>query len=176
MSDGINDEDDKCIDVVGLARYNGCPIPDTDKDGVNDEDDKCINEPGLKENSGCPEIKKEIIQKVEFAARKIQFAFAKATLLPGSEKVLDDIADLLTKQPEIKIDIEGHTSSDGTLSANMKLSDNRADAVKNYLISKGVDASRITSQGYGPTKPLNEGKTEAEKALNRRVELKLRNN
>jgi outer membrane protein OmpA-like peptidoglycan-associated protein len=175
-NDGINDEDDKCTTVPGVARYNGCPIPDTDGDGVNDEEDKCVNEPGLKENSGCPEIKKEIIQQVEYAARKVQFTFGKAALLPASENVLDEIADLLLKQPELKLDIEGHTSSDGNLNANMKLSNERAGTVKNYLVKKGVDSSRLTSQGFGPTKPLNEGKTEAERALNRRVELKLRNN
>jgi outer membrane protein OmpA-like peptidoglycan-associated protein len=174
--DGINDEDDKCVDVPGLGRYSGCPIPDTDKDGVNDEDDKCVNEPGPKENNGCPEIKKEVIQKVDYAARKIQFAFAKAVLLPGSEKALDDIADLLQKQPELKLDIEGHTSNDGSFNANMKLSNERAETVRTYLVGKGVDPSRLTSQGFGPTRPLNEGKTEPERALNRRVELKLRNN
>src|SRR6187402_426112 len=115
--DAINDEDDKCPTAPGLARYNGCPVPDTDGDGVNDEDDKCVNEPGLKENNGCPEIKKEIMQKVEYAAKKIQFNFAKTTLLKGSEKVLDEIADLLNKQPELMLDIEGHTSNDGSLNA-----------------------------------------------------------
>ena len=174
--DAINDEEDKCPTVAGVARYNGCPVPDTDGDGVNDEEDKCVNEPGLKENNGCPEIKKEIIQKVEFAAREIQFAYAKATLLPASKKVLDEVADLLSKETDLKIDIEGHTSSDGNFNTNMRLSNERAETVKNYLIKKGVDPSRLTSQGFGPTKPLNEGKTEQEKALNRRVELNLRNN
>ena len=174
--DMINDEDDKCPTVPGLARYSGCPIPDSDGDSVNDEEDKCVNEPGLKENNGCPEIKKEIIQKVEYAAQKIQFKVGKAALMPASEKVLDEIADMLIKQPELKLDIEGHTSSDGSLSANMKLSDERAETVKNYLVKKGVDPSKLTSQGFGPNKPLNEGKSEQERALNRRVELKLRNN
>jgi outer membrane protein OmpA-like peptidoglycan-associated protein len=172
----INDEEDKCPTVQGLARYSGCPIPDKDGDGVNDEEDKCIDEPGLKENNGCPEIKKEIIQKVEYAARKIQFEFAKAELLPSSYKVLDDIADLLAKNPELKLDIEGHTSNDGSFDANMKLSNQRAEKVRTYLLVKGVDPSRLTAQGFGPTKPLNDGKTEQERALNRRVELKLRNN
>ena len=174
--DAINDEDDKCPTVPGLARYIGCPIPDTDGDGVNDEDDKCVSEPGLKENSGCPEIKKEILQKVEYAARKIQFSYAKAVLLPESEKVLDEVADLLKKQPELRLDIEGHTSNDGSFNANMRLSNERAETVKNYLVGKGVDPLRLTSQGFGPTKPLNQGKTEQERALNRRVEMKLRNN
>lgn len=174
--DAINDEDDKCPAVPGLARYSGCPVPDTDGDGVNDEEDKCINEPGLKANNGCPEIKKEIVQKVEYAARRIQFTYAKADLLPASEKVLDELAELLLKEPELKVDIEGHTSNDGSFNANMRLSKERAETVKNYLIGKGVDLSRLTSEGYGPTKPLNQGKIEQERALNRRVELKLRNN
>ena len=80
------------------------------------------------------------------------------------------------KKPDLKLDIEGHTSNDGNFNANMRLSNERAETVKNYLIKKGVDPSRLTSQGFGPTKPLNEGKTEQERALNRRVELKLRNN
>jgi len=175
-NDAINDEEDKCPTVAGVARYNGCPVPDADGDGVNDEEDKCVNEPGLKENNGCPEIKKEIIQKVEFAARKIQFSLGKAALLPASKKVLDEVAELLLAETDLKIDIEGHTSSDGNLNTNIRLSNERAETVKNYLIKKGVDPSRLTSQGFGPTKPLNEGKSEEEKALNRRVELKLRNN
>ena len=174
--DGINDELDKCLTIPGLAKYEGCPVPDTDGDGVIDEEDKCVNEPGLRDNNGCPEIKKEIVQKVEYAARKIQFNFAKATLLRGSEKVLDEIAELLMNQSELKLDIEGHTSNDGSFNANMKLSNERAETVKNYLIRKGVDPSKLSAEGFGPTKPLNEGKTEQERALNRRVELKLRNN
>lgn len=174
--DAVNDEEDKCPAVPGLARYNGCPTPDKDGDGVNDEDDKCIDVPGLKENNGCPEIKKEIVQKVEFAARKIQFEFAKAELLPESEKVLDEVAEILLKEPELKLEIEGHTSADGGFNANMRLSNERAETVKNYLIGKGVDGARLSSLGFGPTKPLNQGKTREEKALNRRVELKLRNN
>ncbi|HKC34577.1 MAG TPA: OmpA family protein, partial [Chitinophagaceae bacterium] len=174
--DAINDEDDKCPTVPGLARYSGCRVPDTDGDGVNDEEDKCVNEPGPKENNGCPGIKKEIIQKVEYAARRIQFTYAKANLLAASEKVLDEVADLLLKESDLRVDIEGHTSNDGNFDANMRLSNERAETVKNYLIKKGVDPSRLTSQGFGPTKPFNEGKTEQERALNRRVELKLRNN
>jgi OOP family OmpA-OmpF porin len=88
---------------------------------------------------------------------------------------LDDVADILKGNPEIKVTVEGHTSSDGTYEVNLKLSKNRAENVKKYLESKGVNSERLTTIGYGPDKPLNSGKTEAEKILNRRVELKLSN-
>ena len=79
--DGINDEEDKCPNVAGVARYQGCPIPDTDRDGVNDEDDKCPNEAGPESNFGCPEIKPEIIEKVNLAAKHIFFATGSSKLL-----------------------------------------------------------------------------------------------
>jgi outer membrane protein OmpA-like peptidoglycan-associated protein len=172
--DSINDEEDKCPSLPGLARYKGCPVPDTDGDGLNDEEDKCITEPGTRENNGCPEIKQEVIKQVEFAAKKIQFEFGKAELTKESFEVLDEVADLLSNQPNLKLLIEGHTSSDGGFAANMKLSEERANSVKKYLVSKGVDESRLEAKGFGPTKPLNEGKTRDEKILNRRVEMTLK--
>ncbi len=173
--DGINDEEDKCPNVKGVARYNGCPIPDSDGDGVNDEEDKCPNTPGSKENAGCPVISKEVVEKVNLAARKIQFEFTKATVRTASYKVLDEVVSVLKKDPNLILSIEGHTSNDGDLKANMKLSQERADNVKKYMVSKGIDASRLTAIGYGPKKPLNNGKTEADKAKNRRVEMILGN-
>jgi OmpA-OmpF porin, OOP family len=175
--DGILDKDDKCPSVAGLARYDGCPVPDMDADGVNDEEDKCPAVKGLKERNGCPpeEIKKEIVQKVEYAAKRIQFKFSSAELTKESFKVLDDVASILKSNPEIKVSIEGHTSSDGGYEVNVKLSKNRAENVKQYMESKGIDSERLTTIGVGPDKPLNLGKTEAEKAKNRRVEMKLSN-
>jgi OmpA-OmpF porin, OOP family len=175
--DGINDEEDKCPAIAGHARYNGCPVPDTDGDGVNDENDKCPTVKGEKENNGCPpeEIKKEIIEKVNYAARRIQFQSSKAILTPGSLKELDEVASLLQQNPDIKLLIEGHTSADGGLPYNMKLSEDRAASVKKYLLSRSVDESRLTAKGFGPTQPVADDKTSAGKAKNRRVELKLSN-
>ncbi|MFI5186457.1 MAG: OmpA family protein [Chitinophagales bacterium] len=173
--DGINDEEDKCPTVPGVARYNGCPVPDTDKDGVNDEEDRCPTVPGPKENNGCPVIKKEIVEKVNLAARRIQFEKAKANLLPASLQVLDEVVKVLTQNPELKLSIEGHTSNNGIYEENMKLSRQRADKVKEYFISKGISPTRLHAEGFGPNKPLNNGKTDSEQALNRRVELKLSN-
>jgi OOP family OmpA-OmpF porin len=174
-NDGVNNELDKCPAIAGTARYEGCPVPDSDGDGIDDEKDKCPNAKGVKEKDGCPEeeVKKEIIEKVNYAAKKIQFEFAKATLVPVSYSVLDDVVNILKANPELHIAIEGHTSADGIYAANMKLSQSRADNVKAYLVSKGIDATRISSKGFGPDQPLNKGTTETEKAENRRVEMKL---
>ena len=174
--DGINDEEDKCPAVVGLGRYEGCPIPDRDGDNVNDELDKCPDVKGSPETNGCPaEIKKEIIEKVNYAAKKIQFQVNKAELLPSSFVVLDEVAVLLKQNESLVLSIEGHTSAEGLYATNMKLSQARADKVKDYLVSKGVSTSKLHAKGFGPDQPLNEGKTEAQKAQNRRVELKLSN-
>ncbi len=173
--DGINDEEDKCPDVAGVARYQGCPIPDTDKDGVNDEEDKCPNEAGSSSNFGCPEIKQEIIEKVNLAARNIFFATGSAKLLAKSYASLNNVVKILTDNPTYKVDVEGHTDITGTAEKNQVLSENRAASVKAYLVSKGVDESRISSAGFGIDKPIADNKTAAGRAKNRRVEMKLRN-
>lgn len=173
--DGVNDELDKCPDVAGLAKYDGCPTPDRDHDGIDDDHDKCPDVAGTKEQNGCPEIKKEVIEKINYAARKILFKMAVADLQSQSLTVLDEVVKILNEDKHLTLTIEGHTNNDGDANANMKLSKARAEKVKAYLISKGIDASRLTAIGYGPTRLLTKGRTPDEKAQNRRVELKLSN-
>lgn len=173
--DGINDEQDKCVTVAGLARYDGCPIPDTDKDGVNDEEDKCPNVPGLVSNFGCPEINKEIVNKINVAAKNVYFNTGSAVLQKKSYKPLNDVAKILKDNPELKVSIEGHTDNTGKAEKNQVLSQNRAKAVLDYLVKKGIDAGRLGSAGYGQDKPVADNKTTAGRAKNRRVEMKLRN-
>lgn len=172
-NDGTNDENDKCPDVAGLAHYDGCPVPDTDKDGVNDEEDHCPNKAGTKQNKGCPEIKKEVIEKVAYAARKIQFQLGKAVLKPESFKTLDEVIQVLKTDTELKITVEGHTSGDGNLQNNQLLSQKRAESVKQYMISKGIAAERLTAIGLGSGKPLVAETSEETRIANRRVEIKL---
>jgi OOP family OmpA-OmpF porin len=173
--DGINDEMDKCPTVKGLPRYQGCPIPDTDGDGVNDEEDKCPSRPGPASNQGCPVIAKEVVDKINFAAKNVFFSTGSYKLLPKSFKSLDDVVSLMKADESLMIDIDGHTDSQGSDESNQTLSDNRAGAVKNYLTGKGIDASRLKSTGYGETKPVADNKTAAGRAKNRRTEMTVRN-
>ena len=170
----IADKDDKCPDVAGVAKYQGCPIPDTDGDGVNDEDDQCPTVAGSIANHGCPEVKAEIRNKVELNAKNIYFTLSSDELLSTSFKSLDEVADILKEDMNLKLDVSGHTDNTGEAANNKQLSEKRAKAVYNYLISKGVDASRLSSEGFGQDKPVADNKTEEGRTLNRRVELKLR--
>lgn len=200
--DGINDDEDKCPEVSGLARYQGCPVPDTDKDGINDEEDKCPTEAGPasnqgcpfvdtdgdgvpdpddkcpavagpRENQGCPEIKEEVVKKINYAAQNIYFATGKATLLSRSFKGLDEVVRIMKDDAELKLAIDGHTDNTGADALNQRLSENRAAAVKAYLVKKGIDGSRLVSAGYGEAQPVADNKTAAGRQKNRRVELKL---
>lgn len=171
--DGINDEEDKCPQVAGVARYQGCPVPDTDGDGVNDEDDRCPNVAGTLANKGCPEVNVEQIKKVEYAAKRIFFVTGSAKLSAKSNPALNSVVTLLNEDKNLKLSIEGHTDNVGKADYNKNLSDKRAASVKSYLVSKGVDESRLTAEGFGMEKPVATNKTAAGRAQNRRVELKL---
>jgi OmpA-OmpF porin, OOP family len=173
--DGVNDEDDKCPTVKGLARYQGCAIPDTDGDGVNDEDDKCIDRKGPASNQGCPEIAQNVVDKINYAAKNVFFATGSAKLLPKSYKALDEAIKLLKDDVTLMVDVDGHTDNTGNEEKNQTLSENRATSVKDYLVSKGIDESRLKSTGFGSTKPVGDNKTAAGKAKNRRTEMGVRN-
>lgn len=173
--DGINDEEDKCPNVPGLARYQGCPIPDTDGDGVNDEEDKCPNEAGPASNYGCPVIEEVVMEKISKAAQNIFFETGSSKLMQKSFKSLEEVADIMKSNPSYKVSIEGHTDNTGGDELNQKLSESRAASVKEYLMTHGVDDAKITSSGYGPSKPIADNKTAAGRAKNRRVEMKMTN-
>ncbi len=173
--DGINDEVDKCPTVPGIARYQGCPIPDTDGDGVNDEEDKCINEKGPASNFGCPVISEEIIKRVNLAAKNVFFETAKSKLLNKSFPKLNDVVTILNENPTYKVQIDGHTDSQGNDEYNQGLSEERAAAVRAYIVGKGIDESRLSSKGYGETTPVADNNTAVGRSKNRRVEMTLSN-
>ena len=171
--DGVPDKDDKCPDVAGPAENGGCPWPDTDGDGVLDKDDQCVNEAGPASNNGCPEPNDDDQKRLNQYAKTILFDTGKATIKFESAEVLNQIINVLKKFPKSRFRIEGYTDSTGKKQKNIELSQNRADAVKIYLIQGGIDQSRLESKGYGPEKPIASNKNKKGRELNRRVEINL---
>ncbi|GAA4968602.1 OmpA family protein [Algibacter aquimarinus] len=171
--DGVTDADDACVNTAGPAANKGCPWPDTDGDGVLDKDDKCPDVKGTVANNGCPEVTEEIQKTLNEYAKTILFDTGKSTIKAQSEEVLGDIIGILKEYPTAKFTVEGHTDSVGSEKLNQRLSDSRANSVKEYLINNGIDAFRLSALGYGESKPIDSNKTRAGRANNRRVEINL---
>lgn len=175
--DTIKDNVDACPETAGPIENNGCPWKDSDNDGVLDKDDKCVDVPGTVANNGCPEITPEVtevIQKTLNAyAKTILFDSGKSTIKVVSNGVLNEIVAILGKYPKAKFSIEGHTDSVGNNNSNQNLSESRASSVMNYLIEKGVASNRLTSTGFGESKPMSSNATSTGRAENRRVEINL---
>ena len=133
--------------------------------------DKCPGTPaGTKvDRNGCPQLFEET--KTTFVLEGVNFETAKADLTPGAREVLDRVAVSLAAYPEIRVEVAGHTDSKGSRAYNVKLSQKRAEAVRDYLAGKGIAADRMVAKGYGPDKPLATNDTEEGRAQNRRTEL-----
>jgi OOP family OmpA-OmpF porin len=173
--DGVTDNIDKCPTEPGPKENQGCPWPDADGDGVTDNVDACPSEPGPKENQGCPVQRKVLViikaEKIEIL-QKVHFQTGKAVIMPDSFGLLDQVAQVLATHENIKqVRIEGHTDAQGSDVLNLKLSQNRAEAVRTYLIKKGqIVPERLIPVGYGKTKPIASNATEKGREQNRRVE------
>jgi OOP family OmpA-OmpF porin len=173
--DGIADKDDKCPTVAGPKENGGCPFLDADKDGVLDKDDDCPTVAGPASNRGCPEVTTEALEDLKVQARAIYFNSGKATFKTGDKETparLDAIKEILKNYPNAKFSIEGHTDSDGSDKLNQKLSEERATAVMNALIERGVNVDNLVSKGFGESQPVASNKTAAGKAQNRRTEIR----
>ncbi len=169
--DGIVDYLDKCPNQAGLAKFNGCP--DTDGDGIPDSEDKCPEVAGTRANKGCPEVSAETNKIFKEALQGIQFDFDKATIKPQSYPILQKVVTVMNENPAYNLVINGHTDSKGSDAYNLDLSKRRAASVMQYLIDKGISASRLTSNGYGESRPVADNKTKKGQYLNRRVEFKV---
>ena len=99
---------------------------------------------------------------------------SKAVIKKTSNSILDEIVKVMKENPSYKLSINGHTDNTGKADKNQKLSEDRANAVKDYMVNKGVEADRLTAQGFGQDKPVADNKTKAGKAKNRRVEFIVR--
>lgn len=171
--DGVTDDLDKCpntpADARGKVDANGCPL-DTDGDGIADYLDNCPTTKGVASNYGCPELKKEVRTLLQKALQGIEFETGSPVIKSKSFAILDQIRTVLADNPSYLVEVRGHTDNVGKAEANLILSEKRAAAVKEYLTSKGIDGKRITSKGFGDTKPVASNATPAGKAKNRRVE------
>lgn len=173
--DGVPDIDDLCPEVPGPKENHGCPWPDRDHDGVPDKDDLCPDEPGPADNHGCPRRQTLVVvrkDRIEIR-QQVHFRPAKSVILKDSFELLRQVAQVIRDAAQIHVRIEGHTDNVGRLKTNLRLSQSRADAVKDFLVKEGVDATRLTALGFGSTRPVASNATRAGKALNRRVEFRI---
>jgi outer membrane protein OmpA-like peptidoglycan-associated protein len=167
---------DKCPDEPGI-QPDGCPDRDLDRDGVLAPNDKCPAEQetknGFEDLDGCPDTLPEKVKKFSGVIPGIEFDLGKASIRPGSTKILDEAASVLNEYPDMRVAISGHTDNVGERKKNVDLSQQRADSVKQYLVSHGVKDERIDTRGAGPDEPLGDNKQAAGRQKNRRIEFKL---
>lgn len=162
--DGVPNSKDKCPTTPAGQKVNadGCEI-DSDGDGIVDSKDVCPNV-YAKTDNGCPAI-------APLNLKGVNFDNDSATLRADASTTLDQAAESLKSWGNVKVEVAGHTDSRSSDAYNMSLSQNRANAVRDYLVGKGIAADRLTAKGYGESQPVADNATEDGRAQNRRVEL-----
>jgi outer membrane protein OmpA-like peptidoglycan-associated protein len=178
--DGLVDNDDQCPDdpedFDGFQDSDGCPDPDNDGDGILDIHDRCPNEPetfnNFDDHDGCPDTVPEAVAQFEGTIQGITFKLNSAEIRSSSFPVLDQAVKVLTEYSNLYIEIQGHTDNRGKDEYNLELSQRRADAVKAYMVKKGVPEARLRARGYGMTQPVASNDTPEGQAENRRVEFR----
>lgn len=177
-SDLVLDDQDACPndpeDPDSYEDADGCPDLDNDGDGVADLDDECPITPGQADEAplGCPlEPALVVVTDCEVKiTQQIHFATNKAIIKRESYPILEAVLEVLEKNESIKLQVQGHTDSKGSDAYNMRLSEQRAAAVRKHLVSRGVSVDRLTSQGFGEERPIVDNETPENRALNRRVQ------
>jgi outer membrane protein OmpA-like peptidoglycan-associated protein len=182
--DSVYDGIDKCPATPAgcIVSSDGCPT-DLDQDGVCDGLDACPDTPAnvKVDRVGCPitvnEKETELLETGMIRLQGINFATGKSAILPESESVLDEVGNILARWPELRIEIGGHTDSQGSAAKNQQLSKARATAVLEYLMFKfpELNPGQFTAVGYGASRPIASNTTQLGKAKNRRVEFKVLN-
>ena len=179
-NDGILDVNDKAPnkaeDKDGFQDDDGAPDPDNDGDGIPDVDDACPDKAetanGYEDKDGCPDTKPEIAVEKGHAIvlDGVNFASGSAKLTQNSKTILDKVVRTMKENPELVVEVRGYTDNTGSYKGNMKISQRRADSVRDYLINQGIDENRITAKGFGPENPIAPNTTREGRAENRRIE------
>ena len=142
-----------------------------------DPDDRCPKDAETKNNfedqDGCPDEVPEVVKKFTGVIKGINFDSGKAKIRSSSFPLLDDAVGVLKQYPTLRLRVSGHTDNKGKKAKNQKLSEDRAAAVKEYLVSKGIESTRVETRGVGPDEPIADNKTNAGRTQNRRIEFEL---
>ena len=161
-------------DMDGFQDDDGAPDPDNDGDGILDVNDKCPNQPetvnGYQDEDGCPDSKPEIEVGQAIVLEGVNFASGSADLTTNSMRILDKAALTLVNNPEIEVEIRGYTDNTGSYQANVRISQRRADTVREYMLKHGIAPYRMTTKGFGPENPIAPNSTGEGRAQNRRIE------
>lgn len=183
-NDTVPDGLDQCDNTPAgcIVNPNGCPT-DADQDGVCDGLDKCPDTPenARVDATGCPiqvsSKETELLETGMIRLQNVNFDTGKAKILPESFQTLDEVADILGRWPDLRIEIAGHTDSRGTDARNMALSQARAASVRDYLVNKFPELrpEQFTAKGYGESQPVATNSTALGRARNRRVEFRVLN-
>ncbi len=173
--DGVVDATDRCPNTPRGANVDtdGCVIPqDSDGDGVDDSIDRCPRTASdvQVDAVGCPILFRE--QQTTLVLEGVRFQTGRSALTQPARAILLTVAQSLIGNPTIQVEVAGHTDATGSRDTNMRLSQARADAVRDFLIRNGVDAERLVARGYGPDQPIADNGTVVGRAENRRVELR----
>ena len=171
--DGVMDNEDQCLGTPAgkIVNSRGCPVfinPDKDGDGVENDDDQCPNtrQAAPVDAKGC-----ELVGEIRLP--EVKFETNSDVLRPGSGSVLFEAAETLLRNPELRVEVAGHTDSQGNADYNRGLSERRAKTVRDYLIGVGVDESRLSWRGYGEDQPIADNMTAEGRERNRRVVLRI---
>jgi OOP family OmpA-OmpF porin len=174
--DGIDTPIDACPDLPGIAP-DGCPPKDSDGDGLMDPEDRCPKDAETKNNfedqDGCPDELPQEVKKFTGVIRGINFDTGKAKIRMTSLPLLDDAVNVLKAYPTLRLRVSGHTDNKGKAAKNLRLSEDRAEAVKEYMVSHGIESRRVETRGVGSDEPIADNKTNAGRTQNRRIEFEL---
>lgn len=174
--DGIPIPVDQCPDEAGPPP-TGCVNEDPDGDGILGAADKCPDEPetrnGFEDDDGCPDEMPDAVKRFTGIIQGINFKQGTAEIEPTSFETLDATVEILKKYPSIRLEVSGHTSSEGTDARNQELSVQRAEAVRSYFINKGIAEDRLAARGAGPSEPVADNGTRAGRQQNRRIEFRI---
>ncbi len=165
-NDGLPDNKDDCPGIAGTEKMRGCP--DTDQDGIADKDDNCPTIAGSVAMKGCPET---IAPSTGIRYKAVYFGATAQEWQNNSVVTLDEAVVILKKDPTLFASIEGHTDNTGEGPANNLLSEKRAKKCYDYLVSMGIDATRLNYRGFGDKNPAVPNDSTKNKQLNRRVEV-----